>query len=87
MVGMKDLLVIVRSNDPVAPEQQLLLRFEVASPRGSAGPERPGPNQRFPVPAAEAFVSTPRASINRSVQTHGCASQQQDWLSVASVSI
>jgi hypothetical protein len=29
MVGMRDLLVVVRSNDPVEAEQTLTLRFEV----------------------------------------------------------
>jgi hypothetical protein len=29
MVGMRDLLVRVRANDPIEPEQTLTLRFEV----------------------------------------------------------
>lgn len=29
MIGMRDLLVHVRSNDPVEPEQTLTLQFEV----------------------------------------------------------
>lgn len=32
MAGMRDLLIRVRSNDPIEPEQTLTLRFEVVMP-------------------------------------------------------
>lgn len=34
MAGMRDLVVLIRSDDPVAPEQKLLLRFEIVAGAG-----------------------------------------------------